>query len=187
MDKRQFYFSVALVFIFSCCACCPNEDVSDVVAGFDGLNISSLDLDRIAEHGAGSIPACAGMLLDAERTVRWSGVMALSALGHETGAVLPALLALRVALFDPDVSVRVTAAELVMSFGDRSGIPILISALSCPGMLHPSEPPLPVCTQALDILREYTGHSYEDPSEWQSWWEANGDQLAWDGDNEKFQ
>jgi HEAT repeat protein len=162
-----------------------------VINGFDGANISSLDLDAIASACADAIPVLEELLAQGDRAARWAALVALAAVGHEcnaAGAVLPHLkTALNDLVKDPDISMRVTAAELVTSFGDKAGIPVLIDAVdSDVPNLRPAEPPTSVCTQAISVLGHYLGQTFIEEADWQAWWDANQDSLEWDPDNERF-
>ena len=161
------------------------------VNGFDGANISSLDLDTIVAGCASAIPVLEELLLQGDRAARWAALVALSATGHECNKAEAVMPLLKTALTDPDISMRVTAAELVTSFGDKAGIPVLIHAVdSAVQNLRPAEPPTSVCTQALSVLGHYLGHltdqEYNEKVGWQGWWDANQDSVEWDPENERF-
>ena len=184
--------------------CSSDDDESTTVSpaqiraaieGFDGANISSLDLDTIVEGCASAIPVLEELLAQGDRAARWAALVALSAVGHECNKAEAVLPLLKTALIDPDIyadiSMRVTAAELVTSFGDKAGIPVLIDAVdSNEKNLRPAEPPTSVCTQALSVLGHYLGHltdqEYTEEAGWQNWWDTNQDSVEWDPDNERF-
>jgi hypothetical protein len=167
------------------------EQIRAAINGFDGANISSLDLDPIVAACQAALPVLLERLTQGDRAARWAAIVALSAVGHQCNAGEAVLPHLKPALDDPDISMRVTAAELVTSFGDKAGIPVLIDAVdSDVGNLRPAEPPTSVCTQALSILGHYLGHltgqEYTQEGEWQDWWDTNQDSVEWDPDNERF-
>jgi hypothetical protein len=160
--------------------------VEAVLGDFDGANLSTLDLEAIVAEGPDVIPFLGDLLEEEARATRWAALLALAALGHQrsvAGTVLPHL---KTALSDPDTSVRITAAELVASLGDKAGLPVLIDAVDSDEILRPAEPPTPVCTQAIHVLGRYTGQSFTEEADWQAWWDANQDSLAWDPDNDLF-
>jgi len=164
-----------------------HENIRAVINGFDGANISSLDLDAIVEACAGAIPVLEDLLEQGDRAARWASLVGLAAVGHQCNAARAVLPPLKSALGDPDISMRVTAAELVTSLGDKAGIPVLIDAVdSDVENLRPAEPPTSVSTQAISVLGHYTGQSLTEEAEWQAWWDANQDSLTWDPDNERF-
>ena len=157
------------------------------INGFDGANISSLDLDAIVAACAVAIPVLEELLAQGDRAARWAALVALGAVGRQCNAAEAVLPHLKSALGDPDISMRVTAAELVTSFGDKAGIPVLIDAVdSDVENLRPAEPPTSVSTQAIRVLGHYTGQPFTEEAEWQAWWDANQDSLEWDPDNERF-
>ena len=162
------------------------EQIRAVVSGFDGASIPTLDLEAIVKAGSGAVPVLADLLGQGDRATRWAALLGLAALGHErnaAGAVLPHL---KSALSDSDISVRVTAAELLASFGDPAGLPVLIDAVDSDEILRPAEPPTSVCTQAVRVLGHYTGQVFTEEADWRTWWDANQGSLDWDPDHERF-
>jgi HEAT repeat protein len=167
------------------------EQIRAVINGFDGANISSLDLDAIVAACASAIPVLEELVAQGDRATRWAALVALAAVGRQCNKAEAVLPHLKSALSDPDISIKVTAAELVTSLGDKEGIPVLIGAVDSDVQnLRPAEPPTSVCTQALSVLGHYLGHltdqEYTREAEWQDWWDANQDSLEWDPDNERF-
>jgi len=164
------------------------EQIRAAVNGFDGANISSLDLGAIVPACASAIPVLEELLAQGDRAARWAALVALAAVGRQCNKADAVLPHLKDALNDPDdISMRVTAAELVTSFGDKAGIPVLIDAVdSDVRNLRPAEPPTSVCNQAITVLGHYTGQEHTREAEWQAWWDANQDSLEWDPDNERF-
>ena len=162
------------------------DQVLAVINDFDGANIPTLDLEAIVAAGPEAIPVLVNLLGQDDRSTRWAALLALAALGHQrsvAGSVLPHL---KSTLTDPDISLKVTAAELVTSFGDKTGIPVLIDAVDSDETLQPAEPPTSVCTQAIRVLGHYTGQTFTEEADWQAWWDANQDSLDWDPDDERF-
>lgn len=170
---------------------CPKSEAQNkteqAISGFDGINIYTLDSNKIIEAGKPAIPYLAKMLENESSSVRWAAVTGLAAIGHQLNASNEVLPHLKKAMDDSDISVRVTAAELVMSFHDKDGIPVLISALDSEEQMKPSEPPMPVKSYCAEMLVLFTGQDYgTDKAAWQSWWDENKDNLNWNSENEKF-
>jgi hypothetical protein len=188
--KTTFLHIVVLFIAFSLLAGCPSkktiENVTEVIEAFDGVNIHTLDLEKIVGIGKPAIPVLAEMLSSTDKSTRWAAVMSLSAIGHELNVPYLVLADLKKACGDEDISVRVTAAELVLSFGNESGLPILIAALVSDKIMQPSEPPTPVYTQVMSALMTYTTQSFSKMKDWQAWWDKNKGQLTWFGKDEKF-
>ena len=167
------------------------EQIRALINGFDGANISSLDLVAIVAGCASAIPVLEELLAQGGRAARWAALVALAAVGRQCNKAEVVLPHLKTTLNDPDISMRVTAAELVTSLGDKAGIPVLIDAVDSDVQnLRPAEPPTPVCNQALSVLGHYLGHltdqEYTREAEWQDWWDTNQDSVEWDPDNERF-
>lgn len=185
------YFSVLVLMLFFVSSCNGSSDktkenVDAIFKAFDGLNIYTLDLEKMVELGVEAIPYLAKKLDSADQSDRWAAVMSLSAIGRHLGVkekVLPDLLR---ALEDDDITVRVMAAELVVAFGEKDGIPVLIAALDSNEKLRPSEPPTPVTSKSLEVLKLYTTQTFFERQEWQNWWDQNKDSLVWVNDEEKF-
>lgn len=166
--------------------CTDTARVQAVLDDFDGANVSTLDLEAIVAEGPDVIPFLADLLAQGDRSTRWATLLALAAMGHHHNAAGEVLPHLKTALNDPDTSVRVTAAELVASLGDKAGLPVLIDAVDSDEILRPAEPPTPVCTQVIRVLGHYTGQTFTEEADWWVWWDANQDNLQWDPDNERF-
>lgn len=191
MDIKAVSPYIAIVLIaLPCIAGCPGRDqaekVTEVIEAFDGVNIHTLDFQEIIGVGTPAISVLAGMLNDASKSIRWAAVMSLSAIGHALNVPNLVLLHIKKAYADEDISVRITAAELTLTFGDASGLPVLISALVSDQIMQPSEPPTPVYTQVMSTLMTYTTQSFSTKQEWETWWAQNKGYLSWSREDEKF-
>jgi hypothetical protein len=188
--KTTFLHIVILLIAVLLLAGCPSKEtvknVTGVIDAFDGVNIYTLDLEKIVGIGKPAVPVLAEMLSSTDKPTRWAAVMSLSAIGHELSVPFLVLPDLKKACGDEDISVRVTAAELVLSFGNESELPVLITALVSDQIMQPSEPPTPVYTQAMSALMTYTTQSFSKKKDWQAWWDKNKGQLTWSGEDEKF-
>lgn len=162
--------------------------VQNITAGYDGVNINTLNLSALVMVGKSAVPTLARILADVNSTAdqRYSALLGLSAIGHNDSSV-NVLSYLKGALDDTDVNVRVTAAELVMSFGDKDGIPVLIAELGNEAILKPSEPVMPIKSYCAIILERYTTQTLGvDKAQWESWWNANKNNLKFSKENGKF-
>ena len=109
---------------------------------------------------------------------RWLAAIALGNI--EDGRVENAL---RKALLDPDVSVRVHAARSLHLHGSRDGVPVLLKALGSDDVVI-REPPILARSYANRLLQRISGTSFGfDPhaspkarlaaiARWQAWWDA---------------
>lgn len=160
--------------------------VQNITSSFDGINLYTLDLNQLIAIGKPAVPTLANMLNDSNSDKRYAAVMGLSAIGHNDSSV-NVLAYLKKAMNDSDVNIRVTAAEIVMSFGDKEGIPVLIAELENTAILKPSEPIMPINAYASMVLTTYTGQNLGvDKAKWQDWWNTNKDKLKWDKSDGKF-
>lgn len=182
-----FVLLIAVWLLIGCSSKETIENVTETIEAFDGVNIYTLDLKKIVEIGKSAVPVLAEILNSTNKSTRWAAVMSLSAIGHQLDAAYLVLPYLKKACNDEDISVRVTAAELVLSFGDKSGLPVLIADLVSDQIMQPSEPPTPVYTQVMNILMIYTTQSFSKKKDWQAWWEENKEPLKWSSENGKFE
>jgi hypothetical protein len=182
----RFFIAMSVLAALWTSGCTDTARVQAVLDDFDGANISTLDLEAIVAEGPAVIPFLADVFGQGDRSTRWAALLALAAMGHHHNAAGEVLPHLKTALSDPDTSVRVTAAELVASLGDKAGLPVLIDAVDSDEILRPAEPPTPVCTQVIRVLDHYTGQTFTEEADWWVWWDANQDNLQWDPDNERF-
>jgi hypothetical protein len=171
---------VLVVFLcLSGCGCSKTETttnntegrVDQVLSGFDGKNIYTLDLDEMVAIGTPAIPYLSAKMSSSDKFERWAVIMSLAAIGRQLNAEDSILSYLMDAFDDEDVSVRVMAAELALAFGENSAIPILIAAMESDEAAKPSEPPIPITSQALAVLQLYTGQTFTEQQEWQDWWD----------------
>lgn len=162
---------VICLFISGCAPAEKAETESNVKAIVDkGVDIYSLDYEAVLEIGEDAIPVLSEMLDSSDKIERWACVKFLSAIGHELNAEDDVLPHIKKLLDDEDISIRVITAELVLSLGDDSGIPVLIDLLGSEEMMYPSEPPLPIGAKAYDVLKLYTEQDFETKEEWDNWW-----------------
>jgi len=184
---------VGFLFLNTCSSDLPRfvdpkikEQVNTCLDAFDGTNFNSLDLDRMVQIGTDAIEILREKIESPQESTRWAAVMALAAIGHQLGERDQVLPYIQKAMEDASISVRVTAAEVITSFGDKRGILVLIDALDSDQVLRPSEPTTPIATQVLSILKVYIGKDFQMESKWRAWWENNRDKIKWDSESETF-
>lgn len=160
--------------------------VDAVASGFDGINLNTLDIDKLVALGKQAVPTLTNMLNSSTASTRYAAVLGLGAIGHnDAGANV--LTPLKKALTDSDINVKVASAELVMSFGSKDGIPVLIETLNSTEILKATEPAMPANSYSSLILTRYTDQTFAvDKAAWQTWYDANKDKLKWSKENEKF-
>lgn len=162
--------------------------VQNIIENYDGVNINTLNLSALIALGKSVVPTLVRVLEDVNSTPdqKHAALLGLSAIGHNDSSV-NVLSYLKGALDDDNVNVRVTAAELVMSFGDKDGIPVLIAELENDAILKPSEPVMPIKSACALVLIKYTAQNFGvDKAQWQSWWESNKTNLKFNKENGKF-
>lgn len=162
--------------------------VQNITGAYNGINIYTLNLSALVMIGKPAVPTLARILENESSTSdqRYAALLGLSAIGHNDSSV-DVLGYLKGALDDSDVNVRVTAAELVMSFGDKEGIPVLIAELDNEAILKPSEPVMPINSHCALLLERYTTQNFGiDKAQWESWWNTNKASLKFNKEDGKF-
>ena len=160
--------------------------VDSAVNGFDGINLNTLDLDKLIALGKSAVPTLTNLLNSTNASTRYAAVLGLGAIGHNDASA-NVLTSLKKVLTDSDINVKIASAELVMSFGDKEGIPVLIETLNSTEILKATEPAMPANSYSSLILTRYTDQIFAvDKAKWQEWWLANKDKLKWNKENEIF-
>ncbi|MGB9708069.1 MAG: HEAT repeat domain-containing protein [Candidatus Pacearchaeota archaeon] len=162
--------------------------VQNIIGAYDGINIYTLNLSALTAIGKPAVPSLARILENESSTAdkRYAALLGLSAIGHNDSSV-NVLSYLKNSLDDPDVNVRVTAAELAMSFGSKEGIPVLIAELENEAILKPSEPVMPINSHCALLLGRYTTQTFGiDKVQWQGWWDSNKNNLKFNKEDGKF-
>ena len=162
--------------------------VQNITGAYDGVNINTLNLSALTMVGKFAVPTLAKILENESSTAdqKYAALLGLSAIGHNDSSV-NVLSYLKGALDDSDVNVRVTAAELVMSFGAKEGIPVLIAELENEAIMKPSEPVMPIKSHCAILLERYTTQAFGvDKAQWTSWWDTNKNNLKFNKEDGKF-
>ena len=146
-------------------------------------------VDKIKALGLEGVPyLCEIVRENGNEEARFIAYVSLSGLGLENNAnqstVLPCL---REGLNDTDDSLRAQAAQLLLNFGEKDGLAVLIEYLDDSSPLIPSEPPMNINEWASLVLADYTDADFGmDREEWQAWWDENKDTLKFDLSQQKF-
>ncbi|GEM_PF-1222531 len=151
-------------------------ELLSAIGEFDGANIHTLDISRIKGMGKLTIPLLKELAYNGTISERWSAISSLSAIARDSDEETKRDIIeyLKTRFEDSDATIKVTSAQLVLSFGDYSGIPVLIDALSSGEMKRPSEPPMYLRDYANLILMQYTGQNFGfNPDQWRDWWNKN--------------
>jgi hypothetical protein len=114
----------------------------------------------------------------ADPNQRWAALYLVALLTdtEEEIAVLKPMLE------DDDEIFRTMAAGSLAGLGVTESLPVLIEGLSSEAELPYSHPPRPLSDYALATLEHYTGESFEDPADWEDWWERVERDITWDGE-----
>lgn len=148
------------------------KDTEPFSLGFDGTYPHLFDASNIPL----TLSQLKAVAAEGNLTERWAAVSALAALGRNSEEERKKVIVgyLKEVFDDPDASVRVTAAQHVISFGDPSGIPVLIRALSSSEAKFPAEPPTGIKDYSTLLLEDYTGLDFGfDEEAWLMWWNAS--------------
>ncbi len=174
--------------------------IKEVVGSFDSNDDSTLNgVSKISKLGPAAIDDILPLLKEKNVYAQWAGLEVLSATlpiansaqKEKANAALLPLLESKTA------GARVLSAYLLLYFGEKNAIPVLIDALGETNRLAASEPPAPICTVANEALERYTGQAFgfscqvgkadaAGAKKWQDWWGANKDNLIYDAAQKKF-
>lgn len=174
--------------------------IREVVGSFDEANENTFDnVGRISRLGPAAISDVLPLLEEENVYSQWAALEVLSATlpkanAEQKGNAKEALLPL---LESKTASTRVLAAYLLLYYGDKNAIPVLIDSLDETERLVASEPPAPVCIIANEGLERYTGKEFgfscgfgtQDAAgakKWKDWWNASKDKLSYDAENRRF-
>ncbi len=185
-----FFLLLIVIFNFGCKRIKQGEescDIDKLINDYDGINIYTLDLRKIIECDIYVVPKLSTYADDPSRNKRYAAIMGLSAIAKEYDMKETAVSVLKQKLKDQDISIKIIASSLLLSFGEKDGFDILIDNIDSEEMLRPSEPPMPISQKCLDTLRIYTGKDFSEKSEWSLWYKDNKEKLKWNAQDEKFE
>jgi|GEM_PF-5297018 len=170
------------------------KDTDALIDDFEMDDYDSMDnLDDIIAKGEAAIPPLKEELKSEDPDRRWGATYAIGGIGFELDPderdkVIPAL---KDGFDDEDPRLRQLSAGLAASFGDKSGLPILIEYLDDEELTFYAEPPEPYYVYSITVLRHYTGQDFgydmeasaeenaEAIGKWWGWWNTNGESLSW--------
>jgi len=175
--------------------------IRSLIANFNSHNPRSFySVSEIAEIGEKTLPYLQEMIKSNSLEERWAAVISLSTLLRKNpqleNTILPLLKQI---LKDKNATLKMLAAAQLLSFGEKNGIPVLISSLKSKEITIFSDPPLPVAMRANQFLRHYTGqefgYQYDSSAEdkeqivnrWQKWWNNNKKLLLFNKEEGIFQ
>jgi len=94
---------------------------------------------------------------------------------------------LKKGLTDSEPVLRLTNSLLLLSFGEKDGIPIMITGFDYKDLIMDTEPPIMADSFAQIILNLYTNEVVADNKlAWQDWWDKNKENIIWDEQQKKF-
>jgi len=153
------------------------ESALSTVETFDPAEETAVaSLNEVVSDGGDYVPSLEPLLDDDDPNVRWAAVYVISGLTDTDDeiAVLEPVLA------DDDAILSVTAAGSLAGLGVTAALPVLIEALSSDADLPYSDPPRPLSAHAQFTLEQYTGESFDDPADWESWWDDAGSDIRFE-------
>lgn len=177
------------------------SQVQSIVAKFD-LNEprSFYSVSEVAELGEEIIPDLKEMAESDSLYDQWTAVITLSTLLRKNpelkGKIIPTL---EQGLKNKNSTLRMLSAAQLLSFGEKRGVPILISNLGSEEITIFSDPPHLIAEQSNLYLKHFTGQDFgfdynklengreEVIQDWQQWWSENKEVLLWNEDKGIFE
>jgi HEAT repeat protein len=196
-----------LAFITSACTGSGGEDsrvraareAERAIAGAEeqGAPATELAIDRLAVGSPDELRAAAlAHIEDASPEVHSAALYALALSVNQDDR--KAIDALR-GFLDPGADdERLTAADGLLSIGEKAAIPVLIELLTSKAPVPDSDPPTAVWEVAKGLLlfhtdqdlglgeAEVAGAAAAAQVDWEAWWEASAEDLTWDPDTWSF-
>lgn len=159
------------------------------IAGSYTFDMSELEkVEKIKSYGADVIPLLAEMIRDSRKETRYIAYIALSGLTNRLPDQRLELISyLKNGLTDSDDTIKVQVAQLLLVWGEKEAVPVLIEALDNDEIMVPSEPRTTLNYYAYLMLKDFTKADYQyNKQQWQNWWNKNQEKLTWDQEAEKF-
>jgi len=146
-------------------------------------------IEKIKTFEEKAILPLADLINDPKKETRYIAFIALSGLTNQLPEKRSEIISyLKTGLTDSDPTIRVQVAQLVLIWGEKDALPVLIEALDSKEIMVPSEPMTPLAFYAHLILTQHTEQDFGfDKTKWQNWWQENKDLLNWNKTTEKFE
>lgn len=165
------------------------QKITNEIAKYDYTLKSEQEIiEQIKTLGQNNLEILAELTGSNDKATRYLVYIALSGLTNTLPEKRTELIAiLKKGLADSDATIKVQVAQLVVYWGEKDGIQVLIDSLDKNEEMIPSEPPTTVNFYSHMILAGHTSVDFGyDKIKWQSWWDANQNKLNWDSQIEKF-
>lgn len=163
-------------------------DVLNLATNYNFSESELESVETIKAYGPDVIPLLADLIKDSHKETRYIAYIALSGLTNLYPDQRSDLISLlKNGLTDTDDTIKVQVAQLILVWGEKDAVPVLINALDNSNVMIPSEPQTTLNYYAHMILVQFTSVDFKyNKSQWQSWWNTNKDKLTWNQELEKF-
>ncbi|MBZ9572477.1 HEAT repeat domain-containing protein [Patescibacteria group bacterium] len=165
------------------------SQINSVIAGFDFNNPQSFySVSEISEIGKEAIPILQEMINSDSISERWAAIISLPGILRDNEDLKDTIIpSLKQRIDDEDDTLKMLVGAQLVSFGEKEGIPVLISCLGSEEITHFGAPPELVKERSLLYLQNYTDFDGKTIQEWQQFWENNKNQFSWNENKEIFE
>ena len=165
------------------------QQIAAEIAKYDhSLNSEQQIVDQIkvlAKDNLDILEECTESTVKETRYLCYIAVSGLTNTLPEKRTELIAIL--KNGLTDSDATIKVQVAQLILVWGEKDAVTILIDALDKNEAMVPSEPPTTLNFYSHMVLAGHTSVDFGyDKAKWQSWWSINQNKVNWDSKTEKF-
>jgi hypothetical protein len=165
------------------------DKIFSVIAEFNLSNPENFySVAKIEEFGDNTLYILQDLIKSKSTPERWAAVVLLpKLLKNDENLRNDIISTLKETVDDKDDNLRMLTGIQLVFYGEKEGIPVLISCLDSEETTHFGQPPELIKESTLDYLRNYTNYNGETSEEWRAWWEKNKDYLSWNGNKELFE
>lgn len=163
--------------------------ILSIVNNFDFNNPESVNsISEISKLREKAIPALQDLINSQSSSERYVSVIAMSGILTDNENLSKTITSiLKQNKDEKDDNLRMLVGVTLLSFGEKEGIPILISCLDSKENVRFSEPPELVKERSLAYLVQYTDYDGVNRQKWENWWVHNRSFICWDRSKKIFE
>lgn len=176
-------------------------NLEEIFNSFDAENPVTFNrAEELIDLGKDQIPALLKKLKEKDIYTKWASLYALSRLGYDSDQETKNQIinGVKAEINNEAESIKIMSAGILVIFGDKEGIPILIEGLKTKEQLLLTEPPLLICQYSKDTLEYYLQETFGNEcnweevdqntyDEWNKWWQENNTYLVWNDEKNIYE
>lgn len=169
--------------------------VDDILKGYrvdNPLGTAKTDeqlASALAALSPNIVSQLASMSNQPDLRIKYQAILALALLAKKSELRAQVLPVLKEKLADSTITIRAQAANILIYWGQKEGIPVMIEGLDSKyqNEYMTSEPPLPLPEYSQLTLISHTEEDFGfDQVKWQVWWQENQEKLIWNAQSSLF-